>query len=99
VHKGGSGQAERLTVAERNKLNEYSMQRTLRESGIDQDEGISANSWQTYLIDWMVVPLPQIGEVFGELFCSSPEPEDNWWMQRHSTRRVEWDGMRERMCF
>ena len=48
VHeKGGGGQAQRLTVTERKKLDEYPRRETSRESGLDQDEGTSAYSRET----------------------------------------------------
>ena len=90
MHKGGGSQAEILTVAYRNKLDEHPCSKTSRESGLDREEGASAKSWQTYPFDWMVAPLPQEeGEVFDEVFCSSPDPGANWRMlTKHSARRL-----------
>jgi len=90
VHKGGGGQAERLTVAYRNNLDEHPCSKTSRESGLDRNEGTSAKSWQTSLVDWMVAPLPpEEREVFDEVFCSSPDPGANWRMfTMHSARQL-----------
>jgi len=72
VHKGGSDQAKRTTVAARKKLDENPEKGLCENVTKDQDEGISAHSRQTaQLIGWSL--RSRRNEKYS-VKCSAPPP-------------------------